>query len=77
MSEIVHLAWERFTIIAGIVGDLQGRVIVTVFYYTILAPFGIGSRLFSDPLRLRTNTTPQWQDRPPVLNTLDDAKRQG
>jgi hypothetical protein len=77
VSELVHLAWERFTIIAGIVGDLQGRAIVTVFYYTILAPFGIGSRIFSDPLQLRSNASPQWQDRPPVQNSLDDAHRQG
>ena len=42
MSEIVHLAWDRFKIIAGIVGDVQGRVIVTLFYFTILVPFGIG-----------------------------------
>lgn len=77
MSEIVHLAWDRFTIIAGIVGDLQGRAIVTVFYYTILVPFGLGSRLFSDSLRLRADTAPRWLDRPPVQNTLDDARRQG
>jgi hypothetical protein len=77
MSEIVHLAWDRFTIVASIVGDLQGRVIVTLFYFTILIPFGLGSRLFSDSLRLRAENIPRWLDRPPVNNTLDDARRQG
>ncbi|MCC6805741.1 MAG: hypothetical protein IT319_22860 [Anaerolineae bacterium] len=77
MSEIVHLAWDRFTIIAGIVGDFQGRVIVSLFYFTILIPFGLGARLFSDSLRLRAENTPGWLDRPPVQNTLDDARRQG
>ena len=77
MSEIVHLAWDRFKIIAGIVGDVQGRVIVTLFYFTILVPFGIGSRLFSDALRVRSSNTPQWLERPPVQNGLEEARRQG
>jgi len=77
LSEIVHLAWDRFKIIAGIVGDVQGRVIVTLFYFTILVPFGIGSRLFSDALRVRSSNTPQWLERPPVQNGLEEARRQG
>ncbi|MFN8452593.1 MAG: hypothetical protein U0521_29300 [Anaerolineae bacterium] len=77
MNEIVHLAWERFKVIAGIVGDLQGRAIVTLFYYTILIPFGLGARQFSDSLRIRTDNTPRWLDRAPVPTTLDDARRQG
>ena len=77
MSEIIHLAWDRFKIIAGIVGDVQGRVIVTLFYFTILVPFGLGARLFGDALRIRSNNTPQWLERPPVQNGLEEARRQG
>ena len=76
MNDILHLAWDRFTIIAGIVGDVQGRVIVTLFYFTILVPFGIGSRLFSDALRVKSSS-PQWLDRAPVENGLEEARRQG
>ncbi len=75
MNKILHLAWDRFTIIAGIVGDVQGRVIVTLFYFTLLVPFGIGARLFSDSLRIKAG--PQWLDRPPVENGLEEARRQG
>ena len=76
MKEIFQLAWDRFNIIAAIIGDVQGRIIITAFYFTILVPFGIGARIFSDALRLRP-TTPAWLDRPPVHNALDDARRQG
>ena len=75
MNDILHLAWDRFTVIAGIVGDVQGRIIVTLFYFTILVPFGIGSRLFSDPLHLKSG--PHWLDRHPVENGLTEARRQG
>jgi hypothetical protein len=76
LNDILHLAWDRFTVIAGIVGDVQGRVIVTLFYFTILVPFGIGSRLFSDPLRIKSSS-PHWLDRHPVENGLEEARRQG
>ena len=78
MSEIVHLAWDRFKIIAGIVGDVQGRVIVTLFYFTILVPFGIGVapvRRFAPHCALAVY--PQWLERPPVHNGLEEARRQG
>lgn len=75
MSDIVRLMWDRFKVIGGVVGDVQGRVIVTAFYYTILAPFAIGTRLTSDPLRLRAPGA--WLEREPVDNRLDGARQQG
>lgn len=77
MKDILQLAWDRFNIIVGIYGDIQGRVIVTLFYFTILVPFGIGARLFNNALRLRSTDTAQWLERPPVENGLVEASRQG
>lgn len=79
MNEIIRLAWARFGIITGVIGEIQGRAIVTLFYYTILVPFGLGSRFLSDPLRFRRteNTKPHWIDRTPVGATLEEAREQG
>lgn len=77
MNQIVRLAWDRFTIIAGIVGDVQGRIIVTLFYFTILVPFGLGARLFGDSLHLRPGASSGWIERPPVPNDFENARRQG
>ncbi|HVU14611.1 MAG TPA: hypothetical protein VHD90_25220 [Phototrophicaceae bacterium] len=76
MNEIAHLAWDRFKIIVSIVGDIQGRVILTAFYFTILVPFGLGARFFGDSLRIRS-APEQWLNRAPVENGLEEAKRQG
>jgi hypothetical protein len=76
MRETLSLAWDRFKIIGGIVGDIQSRFIATAFYYTIFIPFALGTRLFSDPLHI-TPAAPAWVERPPVDNELDAAKRQG
>ena len=76
MTEIVKHAWHRFGIITSIIGDVQGRVIATLFYFTVLVPFGLGSRIASDPMRLRQQNS-QWLARDEVPCDLDSAKRQG
>jgi hypothetical protein len=75
VREIFDLAWQRMTLAASIVGEVQGRVIVTAFYFTILVPFGMGSRLFSDPLRRKS--TAQWLERAPIPTDLESAQQQG
>jgi len=78
LTEIIQLAWNRFKIITAIIGDVQGRLIATLFYFTILVPFGVMSRLLSDPLRLKTLAGDfSWLDRPAVPEELDAAQKQG
>jgi hypothetical protein len=78
LNEIIQLAWYRFKIITAIIGDVQGRLIATLFYVTVLVPFGLASRMLSDPLRIRRNSpTTSWLDRLPVSEELESARRQG
>jgi hypothetical protein len=78
MREILELAWNRLLVVTSVIGDVQGRFIAIMFYYTVLVPFGIGMRLFGDPLQSKTTFgQPHWLERPVVSTTLDDAKRQG
>jgi hypothetical protein len=77
LKEIIQLAWDRFTIITAIIGDVQGRAIATAFYFTVLVPFGVASRLLSDPLALKSSGQPSWINRPPTPEALDAARRQG
>ena len=69
----MHGTVSAFT---SIIGDFQGRVIATLFYFTVLLPFGLGSRLSSDPLHLRSGHD-QWLGRDEVPRDLDSARRQG
>jgi hypothetical protein len=78
VREYVRIAWERLKVILSVVGDAQARFIAFLFYYTILVPFGLASRLFSDPLHLRQHQeSTYWLKREPVSNDLDAAKQQG
>jgi hypothetical protein len=66
-------AWKRF---GQIVGDLIGRIVLTLFYFTIFMPFGLGVRLFGDRLDSKGRHRPHWLSRQTRDLTLDDARRQ-
>jgi hypothetical protein len=52
--------WERWKIVARRIGDVQSRLLLCVFYFVILAPFGIAVRMLSDPLRLKRRSHSHW-----------------
>jgi hypothetical protein len=57
-------AGRRWVIIAHRIGDVQARLLLSAFYFVIVAPFALGLRLFSDPLRLASTHGPRWLPRP-------------
>jgi hypothetical protein len=70
LRRIWHI-WQQF---GQMMGDFIARILLTVFYFTILAPFGIGVRLFADPLTLKHKVNPQWLDRTPRDPELAQAR---
>lgn len=72
---LFSIAWHRFSIITSVVSDATARIVAVLFYFTLMIPFGIASRLFSDVLN--ANGTATWHDREPVPTDIDSAKLQG
>lgn len=68
-------AWQAWTGIAHAIANFQARVLLTIFYAVLVLPFGIASRLFSDPLRIKRRPT-RWLDHPEEPHDLPWAKRQ-
>ncbi len=67
-------AWKRF---GQFLGDILARVVLTIFYFTIFAPFGVAVTLLSDPLGIRkADDLPMWRTRQTGDRTLDDARKQ-
>ena len=75
MKEIAGRAWQRWQIIGRVNGDYLARLLVNGFYFTVMVPFALGVRLFSDPLKLK-KTTPKWKSRKEVGSSLTDARGQ-
>jgi hypothetical protein len=67
--------WNGWKRAGKIVGDLIGRIFLTIFYFTIYAPFGIGVRLFGDPLDIKKRNPIQWISRTTRDNSLNDGRK--
>ncbi|MDM8528983.1 hypothetical protein QUF58_12350 [Anaerolineales bacterium HSG24] len=72
-NQIFWASWKAF---GHFLGNILGRIAMTIFYFTILVPYGIGVRLFSDPLQIKTQPNTLWRPRATGDKTLQDIKRQ-
>jgi hypothetical protein len=65
-------AWKSF---AQLIGDWIGRLVLTVFYFTLFAPFGLAVRLRGDPLAIKPGHKARWLTRITRDRVIDDARR--
>lgn len=72
---ILRKFWEGWKRIGGFIGDVLGRLILTLFYFTLVLPFGLLMRLLRDPLSLRPGGSPAWNIREPDEPTVEAARR--
>ncbi|MFN2168892.1 MAG: hypothetical protein ACK2U9_21875 [Anaerolineae bacterium] len=70
--------WSRWLVLARKIGNFQSRVILTIFYFLVVAPFGLAVRILSDPLHVRRGRagTSGWIEREARAGDLEDARRQ-
>lgn len=52
--------WRGWLVVARTLGRLQARLLLTVVYFVVLAPFALAVRLFLDPMRLRETSSWHW-----------------
>jgi hypothetical protein len=70
-------AWEGWKSFAHKLGDFQARLILTVLYFIIVAPFSLLVRFGSDPLSLKRGTARGWTVRSELKGTaLERATQQ-
>ncbi len=67
--------WEAWKKIARKIGTFQAKVLLTVFYLVILAPFGILFRFFKDALHLRkpVSDLSHWKVREDAHESIERA----
>ncbi len=68
--------WPQWKSFGHFLGDWLGRVVLTIFYFTVFVPFGLGVRLFGDPLHIKKQPDEQWRPRETGDQTLEDILRQ-
>jgi hypothetical protein len=75
MKRMLSGLFARWKAIAHTIGEFQSRMILSVFYFVVFAPFALGLKLFSDPLQIKHFQG--WQIRADAEeNPSDVARRQ-
>jgi hypothetical protein len=70
--------WQEWLRISKHIGSFNARALITLIYFTILAVFGLASRLFSDPLDIKKRPGESaWLSRSTSDLDLDTSRRQG
>jgi hypothetical protein len=69
--------WDRWKRLGRKLGDFQARLLLSFFYFVVIAPFSLLLRFGSDPLSLKPTTTRGWIVRDEVKETpLERASKQ-
>lgn len=76
MKKIREIAWHRFNVNSSIIADGNGRFIATLFYFTVLVPFGLLSSLTMNPLDVKKSEA-RWHKREAVPADIKSAREQG
>jgi hypothetical protein len=66
--------WQRWKMFAERIGIFNARVILSLFYFTLLLPFGIMVKFFANPLSMRER--PSWREKESRKLNFQEAKRQ-
>ena len=76
LTAAARAVWRWWTRVARRIGEVQARVLLSMFYYTILGPFALVLRR-SDPLRIRPGALRGWLRREVVGDAIaEQARRQ-
>ena len=76
MKDKLRAFWELWKRFGRLMGNLITRIILTLLYFTIFLPFGVGARLFTDPLQIKTSRDESWNQRQTGDKTLEEIMRQ-
>lgn len=72
----IRMLWAGWKRLGQFLGDFIGRLVLTIFYFTIFLPFGLGLRLFGDRLDIKSRAMPTWRERQTTDLTIEDGQRQ-
>jgi len=72
---LLKRAWRCQKRFARQLGNFQARVLLTIFYFVLVLPFGLAVRLLADPLRAKKLPT-QWLEHPEDRYDWQWARRQ-
>jgi hypothetical protein len=73
--KVINKIWQAWKQIGQMLGDLIARIVLTVFYFSIFLPFGLGVRILADPLDIKQTQKFSWIPRTTSDRELGDSRR--
>jgi hypothetical protein len=73
---VLKKVWEAWKAFGHFLGNLLARVMLSIFYFTVFVPFGLGVRWWSDPLQVKIRPDSLWRPRSTGDQTLTEVERQ-
>jgi hypothetical protein len=71
--------WRGWRELGVCIGDFQSRLLLTVFYFSVLLPYGLIVHTFGDPLRVRRpgprTQRSAWTPRQPEEASVERARQ--
>ena len=67
--------YKKYMRVMGKVGDIQGRGLLIILYFTVFLIPGVFLSIFGDRLQIKKKPT-AWQDKLDQENTLERAREQ-
>ena len=69
--------WLRWKAFSQKSGGFQTRIILSLFFFLAVAPFGLAVKIFRDPLRLREKNRPTyWVAKKETTDNLEQSRKQ-
>ena len=74
--KVIKIVWKKWVVVAQKIGNFQARLLLSVFYFTLLLPFSLVVTLFSDRLVKRKPPKTTWTTWTEAYETFEEAKGQ-
>lgn len=69
--------WLKWKAFSGRIGSFQSRLVLSFFFFLFVTPFGLGVKIFRDPLRLKKREkTSYWLSRKETASGLEQSRKQ-
>jgi hypothetical protein len=72
MTLVTLSLWERWKRLAKTIGDFQARLILSVLYFVVVAPFALIVRFAADPLSIKRQQQ-SWRTKVETKGSLMDC----
>jgi hypothetical protein len=74
---LLRKLWHRWVVLAHKIGNFQSRILLTLFYFLVVTPFGLVTAVLGDPLhRRRAPSASAWVAREASDVDLPSSRKQ-